>query len=517
MCWLLEQVDAQEQQDHALQPLREEVQAAAAAAAASVASGTEFSLDATGAVATLTEPSRQYFRKWYAVRFVDGGQPAVYNNWPDAEAAVKGSPYAEHRSFQDYAEAVAYAFGPEHMHRVPMPEVAEPEEEPAPLQVQVQPPPQQQGWPALASSSSRALGHMATALATAAGAGAPAAAHASARQVVGALEDVFCMPPPTPEMFSVALASGGVTRQGGGTQRVLASGDVTNSSSFTSFTSSSSSSPAFMDPLWPQRPQQQQQQQRVGAEAGARTAAEQGPSAEAAGGPGPQWLVGRVEEPADPGVMGRGAAAHELPPAPAVSTAEAAGTAAPEAVLLGRMRVAGVATRLAAEWVPCMSPGGLRQLVQDAEAERLRLLARAAGGGGVGGPVHPARPASGCTSPHALANAAAAARRAACIGAHSAALLQQLYDRTGTASVSASSSSSSNSTSGGTGTARSGGNSTAAGGCLAAVAAGLQRDSGSDARHIFKFGSRAYRRLRQRLPRRQAELQMRRGPVPART
>lgn len=578
-------------------------------------------------------------------------QLTLYRN-PDHPSTPPHPPQPAHR---DYAEAVAYAFGPEHMHRVPMPEVAEPEEEPAPLQVQVQPPPQQQGWPALASSSSRALGHMATALATAAGAGAPAAAHASARQVVGALEDVFCMPPPTPEMFSVALASGGVTRQGGGSgggnsggsprplpvsphldaplphsaaaaaaapapqrlstasphprvqptaQRVLASGDVTNSSSFTSFTSSSSSSPAFMDPLWPQRPQQQQQQQRVGAEAGARTAAEQGPSAEAAGGPGPQWLVGRVEEPADPGVMGRGAAAHELPPAPAVSTAEAAGTAAPEvrrgrgrprktvmllgagdagpasapaseepgaaprrgrgrprkttepptaavpetaagpgrvvacqagasqvpqvspapaaaelseqAVLLGRMRVAGVATRLAAEWVPCMSPGGLRQLVQvgvarggaggvagtcwvgrskglaggstgwrhaglvglrnapqqatsksalpppahhinlpfiasteqDAEAERLRLLARAAGGGGVGGPVHPARPASGCTSPHALANAAAAARRAACIGAHSAALLQQLYDRTGTASVSASSSSSSNSTSG---------------------------------------------------------------------
>lgn len=143
-------------QDHALQPLREEVQAAAAAAAASVASGTEFSLDATGAVATraisarktasratrelgaggpsaadapstsgrasscqggrqalrpggrsaprpwetaavtvlpdvVTEPSRQYFRKWYAVRFVDGGQPAVYNNWPVRGRAEEGA------------------------------------------------------------------------------------------------------------------------------------------------------------------------------------------------------------------------------------------------------------------------------------------------------------------------------------------------------------------------------------------------------------------------------------------
>ncbi|GLI66208.1 hypothetical protein VaNZ11_009910 [Volvox africanus] len=57
-----------------------------------------------------TAPSREYYRKWYAVRFVDGGTPGVYNTWQEAEAAISGR-YAEHRSFDSQAEALAYAFG----------------------------------------------------------------------------------------------------------------------------------------------------------------------------------------------------------------------------------------------------------------------------------------------------------------------------------------------------------------------------------------------------------------------
>ncbi|EFJ51445.1 hypothetical protein VOLCADRAFT_87758 [Volvox carteri f. nagariensis] len=56
-------------------------------------------------------PSREYYRKWYAVRFVDGGSPAVYNTWQETEAAISGR-YAEHRSFDSRLEALLYAFGP---------------------------------------------------------------------------------------------------------------------------------------------------------------------------------------------------------------------------------------------------------------------------------------------------------------------------------------------------------------------------------------------------------------------
>ncbi|KXZ43772.1 hypothetical protein GPECTOR_81g222 [Gonium pectorale] len=58
-----------------------------------------------------TVPSREYYTKWYAVRFLEGGQPAVYNNWQEAEAAIAGR-YAEHQSFRSHAEALEYAFGP---------------------------------------------------------------------------------------------------------------------------------------------------------------------------------------------------------------------------------------------------------------------------------------------------------------------------------------------------------------------------------------------------------------------
>ncbi|GLC37114.1 hypothetical protein PLESTF_001420100 [Pleodorina starrii] len=84
-----------------------------------------------------TVPSREYYRKWYAVRFVEGGSPGVYNTWQEAEGAISGR-YAEHRSFDSHAEALVYAFGPEYAQQLllPVPVPAAPSPQPALLQHQ---------------------------------------------------------------------------------------------------------------------------------------------------------------------------------------------------------------------------------------------------------------------------------------------------------------------------------------------------------------------------------------------
>ncbi|KAG2498373.1 hypothetical protein HYH03_003632 [Edaphochlamys debaryana] len=64
-------------------------------------------------LASVREPTREYFRKWYAVRFVaaEGGAPAVYTSWQECQEAIRGAPYAEHRSFGCLHEARVFAFG----------------------------------------------------------------------------------------------------------------------------------------------------------------------------------------------------------------------------------------------------------------------------------------------------------------------------------------------------------------------------------------------------------------------
>ncbi|GFR51405.1 hypothetical protein Agub_g13843 [Astrephomene gubernaculifera] len=129
--WIEEQVNLEMKRDAELDDLREQLQniispspetpssaasatQSEAAAAAEVTDAGPRPYEASATVLEVpSQPSRTYYRKWYAVRFVDGGYPGVYGNWEEAQAAIRGR-YAEHRSFDTYAKAVTYAFGQEY-------------------------------------------------------------------------------------------------------------------------------------------------------------------------------------------------------------------------------------------------------------------------------------------------------------------------------------------------------------------------------------------------------------------